>query len=84
MDLPLIFPPCYCSFEFFYISSTSLCQMANTRNRNVNAGNTNNVEASNTENPLPPSPPTLEQVLMLLLMTKFGKSRKNGLFGLLF
>jgi hypothetical protein len=40
-------------FHVFSISLTSLCQMANTRNRNVIADNANNGEASNAENLTP-------------------------------
>jgi hypothetical protein len=39
--------------------------MANTRNRNVNADNANNGEASNAESLTPLPLPTLEHVLMM-------------------
>jgi hypothetical protein len=38
--------------------------MANTRNRNANTVN-NNWEKNHDTNPLPPPPPTLEQVLAI-------------------
>jgi hypothetical protein len=46
----------------FFISSTLILQMANTRNRNNNNGD-NNGENNLNVNPPPPPPPTLEQVL---------------------
>jgi hypothetical protein len=44
----------------FFVSSTLVLQMANTRNRNNNNGG-NNPDV----NPPPPPPPTLEQVLIM-------------------
>jgi hypothetical protein len=48
----------------FFVSSTLMLQMANTRNRNNNNGN-NNGENNQDVNPPPPPPPTLEQVLIM-------------------
>jgi hypothetical protein len=51
------------SWEFF-ISSTFILQMANTRNRNNN-NRDNNGENNQNVNPLPLPPPILEQVLAM-------------------
>jgi hypothetical protein len=53
-------------FWVFFISSTLILQMANTRNR-VTANNTeNNGENNNNDaNPPPPPLPTIEQVLAM-------------------
>jgi hypothetical protein len=48
----------------FFILSTLILQMANTRNRNNNNGD-NNGENNQNVNPPPPPPPTLEQVLVM-------------------
>jgi hypothetical protein len=50
-------------FWVFFISSTSILQMANTRNYNTNAEN--NLENNDVANLPPPTPPTLEQVLAI-------------------
>jgi hypothetical protein len=46
-------------FWVFFISSTFILHMANTRNRNANGNTEHN---NNDANPLPPPRPTLEQV----------------------
>jgi hypothetical protein len=48
-------------FGVFFIPSTLILQMANTRNSNANAEN-NNGENNDATNPPPPPLPTLEQV----------------------
>jgi hypothetical protein len=62
------FSLCLCpllSFSWvFFISSTFILQMANTRNCNNN-NRDNNGENKQNVNPLPPPPPTLEQVLAM-------------------
>jgi hypothetical protein len=66
MDLspiPLPLP----SFSWvFFISSTLILQMADTRNCNNSNNNNgdNNGENNQNVNPLPPTPPTLEHVLV--------------------
>jgi hypothetical protein len=52
-------------FWVFFISSTLVLHMANTRNRNAHANAENNGENNNVANPPPPPPPTLEQVLAM-------------------
>jgi hypothetical protein len=64
VDFPPFFSPLLLFFWVFFISSTSILQIANTRNRNANAEN-NNMENNNDANPPPPLPPTLEQVLAM-------------------
>jgi hypothetical protein len=54
MELALFLYPCYRSSWEFFISSTLILHMANTRNRNNNAEN-NNGENNQDVNP-PPSP----------------------------
>jgi hypothetical protein len=51
----------------FFVSSTLVLQMANTKNRNNNNNNNNNNNGGNNPdvNPPPPPPPTLEQVLIM-------------------
>jgi hypothetical protein len=49
----------------FFVSSTLMLQMANTRNRNNNNNENNNGENNQEVNPPPPPPPTLEQVLIM-------------------
>jgi hypothetical protein len=49
----------------FFVSSTLILQMANTRNRNNNSNGNNNGENNQDVNPPPPPPPTLEQVLIM-------------------
>jgi hypothetical protein len=59
IPLPLL------SFSWvFFISSTLILQMANTRNRNNNNGDNNGENNQNVNLP-PPPPPTLEQVLAI-------------------
>jgi hypothetical protein len=54
------------SFWVFFISSTLMLQMANTRNRAANNNVENNGENNNNDANLPPPPlPTLEQVLAM-------------------
>jgi hypothetical protein len=61
MDLsPIILPLLSFSWVFF-ISSTLILQMANTRNRN----NDHNGENNQNVHPPPSPPPTLEQVLAI-------------------
>jgi hypothetical protein len=56
--------PYYHSFWEFFISSTLIPHMANTRNRvAVNNADNNEENNNNDANPPPPPPPTLEQVL---------------------
>jgi hypothetical protein len=50
-------------FWVFFISSSSILQMANTSNRNANIDN--GTENNNVANPPPPPPPTLEKVLAI-------------------
>jgi hypothetical protein len=65
MELQLfLYPRCHSFWEFF-ISSTLILQMANTRNRNNNNTENNNGENNQDVNPSPPPPPTLEQVLAM-------------------
>jgi hypothetical protein len=65
VELPLFLCPYYHSFREFFISSTLILQLTNTRNR-VAANNTeNNGENNNSTNPAPPPLPTLEQVLAM-------------------
>jgi hypothetical protein len=52
-------------FWVFFILSTLILQMANTRNRSNNNADDNNGENNWNVNPLPPPPPTLEQVLAM-------------------
>jgi hypothetical protein len=59
MDLSPIPLPLLSFSWVFFVSSTLICQMANTRNHNNNRENNQNV------NPPPPPPPTLEQVLIM-------------------
>jgi hypothetical protein len=56
VELPLFLYPRYRSFWEFFIPSTLILQMANTRNSNNNAEN-NNVE--NIQDVSPPPPPCL-------------------------
>jgi hypothetical protein len=49
----------------FFVSSTLMLQMANTRNYNNNSNENNNGENSQDVNPPPPPLPTLEQVLIM-------------------
>jgi hypothetical protein len=63
VELSLFLYPCYRSFWEFFISSTLVLHMANTRNHNNNTEN-NNGENNQDVNP-PPPPPTLEQVLAI-------------------
>jgi hypothetical protein len=48
----------------FFISSTLVFHIANTRNRNNNNNGDNNGENNQNVNPPPPPPLTLEQVLV--------------------
>jgi hypothetical protein len=60
IPLPLL------SFSWvFFISSTLIHQMANTRNYNNNNNGDNNGENNKNVNPPPPRLPTLEQVLAM-------------------
>jgi hypothetical protein len=60
IPLPLL------SFSWvFFISSTLILQMANTRNHNNSNNGDNNGENNQNVNPSPPLPPTLEQVLAM-------------------
>jgi hypothetical protein len=54
VELPLFLYPCYCSFWEFFISSTLVLQMANTRNCNNNNAENNNGENNQDVNPPPP------------------------------
>jgi hypothetical protein len=57
IPLPLL------SFSWvFFILSTLILQMANTRNHNNNNANDNNGENNQNVNPPPPPLPTLKQV----------------------
>jgi hypothetical protein len=49
----------------FFVSSTLILQMANTRNRNNNNNGNNNGENNKDVNPPPPPLPTLEQLLIM-------------------
>jgi hypothetical protein len=49
----------------FFVSSTLILQMANTRSRNNNSNGNNNGENNQDVNPSPRPPPTLEQVLIM-------------------
>jgi hypothetical protein len=49
----------------FFVSSTLMLQMANTKNRNNNNNGNNNGENKQDVNPPPPPLPTLEQVLIM-------------------
>jgi hypothetical protein len=63
MDFPLFLYPWYHSFGYFFISSSLILQMANTRNH---AANTENNRENNNDANLPPHPPfTLKQVLAM-------------------
>jgi hypothetical protein len=64
MEFPLFLYLCYHSFWVVSISSMLILQMANTRNNNNNVEN-NSGENKQDVNPLPPEPPTLEQVLAM-------------------
>jgi hypothetical protein len=64
MDFSIIPLPLLSFSWVFFISSTLILQMANTRNRNNNNGH--NIRENNQNvNPPPPPPPTLEQVLAM-------------------
>jgi hypothetical protein len=66
MDLSPIPLPLLSFSWVFFISSTLIHQMANTRNHSKNNNNVdNNRENNQNVNPLPPPPPTLEQVLVM-------------------
>jgi hypothetical protein len=62
MDFSIIPLPLLSFSWVFFISSTLILQVANTRNRN---NNNNNGENNQNVNPPPPPPPTLEQVLAM-------------------
>jgi hypothetical protein len=62
MDFSIIPLPLLSFCWVFFISSTLILQVANTRNRN---NNNNNGENNQNVNPPPPPPPTLEQVLAM-------------------
>jgi hypothetical protein len=49
----------------FFVSSTLVLQMANTRNHNNNNNGNNNRGDNQDVNPPPPPSPTLEQVLIM-------------------
>jgi hypothetical protein len=62
----ILIPVPLLSFSWvFFVSSTHMLQMANTRNRNNNNNGNNNGENNQDVNPPPPPPPTLEQVLIM-------------------
>jgi hypothetical protein len=63
MDLSPIPLPLLSFSWVFFISSTLIPQMANTRNRNNNNNGDNNGENNQNVNSLPPPLPTLEQLL---------------------
>jgi hypothetical protein len=65
IDLSPIPLPLLSFFWVFFISTTLVPQMANTRNRNNNHNGDNNGENNQNVNPLPLPPPTLEQVLAM-------------------
>jgi hypothetical protein len=67
MDLSPISLPLLSFSWVFFISSTLILQVANTRNRNNNNNNNrdNNGENNQNVNPPPPPLPTLEQVLIM-------------------
>jgi hypothetical protein len=65
MDLSPIPLPLLSFSWVFFISSTLIHQMADTRNRNNNNNGDNNRENNQNVNPPPPPPPTLEQVLVM-------------------
>jgi hypothetical protein len=57
--------PLLSSSWVFFISSTFILQMANTRNCNNNNNGDNDGENNQHVNLSPPPPPTLEQVLVM-------------------
>jgi hypothetical protein len=64
MDFSIIPLPLLSISWVFFMSSTLILQMANTRNRNNNNGH--NIRENNQNvNPPPPPPPSLEQVLAM-------------------
>jgi hypothetical protein len=66
MDLSPISLPLLSFSWVFFISSTLILQVANTRNHNNNNNNRdNNGENNQNVNPPPPPLPTLEQVLIM-------------------
>jgi hypothetical protein len=65
MDFSIIPLPLLSFSWMFFISSTLILQMANTRNHNNSTNEDNNGENNQNVNPLPPSLPTLEQVLAM-------------------
>jgi hypothetical protein len=65
MDLSPIPLPLLSFSWVFFISSTLIPRMANTRNRNNNHNGDNNGENNQNVNPPPPPLPTLEQVLAI-------------------
>jgi hypothetical protein len=65
MDLSRIPLPLLSFSWVFFVSSTLILQMANTRNRNNNNNGDNNGENNQNVNPPPPPPPTLEKVLIM-------------------
>jgi hypothetical protein len=65
MDFPLSLLPLLSFSWVFFILLTLILLMANTRNRNNNNTDDNNGESNQNVNPLPPHPPTLEQVLAM-------------------
>jgi hypothetical protein len=67
VDFPTIPLPLLSFFWEFFISSTLVLQMVNTRNHVANNNNAkkNGENNNNDTNPLPPPLPTLEQVLAM-------------------
>jgi hypothetical protein len=65
MDISSIRLPLLSFSWVFFISSTLILQIANTRNCNNNNNEDNNGENNQNVNPPPPPLPTLEQVLIM-------------------
>jgi hypothetical protein len=65
MDFSIIPLPLLSFSWVFFISSTLILQMSNTKNHNNNNNGDNNGESNQNVNPPSPPPPTLEQVLAM-------------------